>query len=222
MENKVTVIIPARNEEKNIKNVIEIAKKSTYVQEIIVVNNNSEDNTTNISKESGATVIDCEKIGKGYAMAEGLKKASNEIVVFLDADVLNYKEDIVEILVTPIIKEEAEFVKSTFDRVTGGKVTQIAVKPLLKILYPDLYEFQEPLSGMIAGKKSILEKIDFETDYGVDIGIVLDMYKMGIKMKEVSMGEIVNMSHETKNVEKMQQMSYEVMKAIIKRNKQIN
>ena len=219
MKEKVTVIIPARNEEKNIKNVIEIARRSLYTSEIIVVNNNSLDNTKYIAEKNGAIVIDCEEIGKGNAMKEGLKKASNEILVFLDADVLNYKDDIIELLTLPIIEEKAEFVKSTFNRITGGKVTEIAVKPLLKILYPNLYGFQEPLSGMIACKKAILEKVDFDSDYGVDIGIVLDIYNMKIKMKEVNIGEIINMSHEAKTTEKMQQMSYEVMKAIIKRSK---
>lgn len=220
MENKITVIIPARNEEKSISTVINIAKNSPLTNEIIVVNNNSTDNTADISKELGAIVVECNSIGKGYAMAEGIKAASNEIIVFLDADILNYHSNIIELLANPIINDNAEFVKSTFDRVKGGMVTNIAVKPLLNILYPDLYKFQEPISGMIACKKSILEKINFDSDYGVDIGIVLDLHNMGIKMVEVNIGEILNMSHEIKTIETMQKMSYEIIKSIIKRSKE--
>lgn len=214
---KVSVIIPAHNEEKTISDVIKIAQKSELTDEIIVVNNNSTDNTANISKELDAIVVDCNNIGKGNAMAQGIKFATNEVVVFLDADILNYNSDIIDLLAKPIFDNDAEFVKSTFDRVEGGTVTNVAVKPLLKILYPDLYDFQEPISGMIACKKSILEKINFESDYGVDIGIVLDLYDLGIKMKEVNIGQIVNMSHEVKTLETMQKMSYEIMNAIIKR-----
>lgn len=220
MQKKVTVIIPARNEERNIENVIKIAKKSPLTSEIIVVNNNSTDNTVSISKKLGASVINCNNIGKGYAMAKGIIAANNEILVFLDADVSDYNDDIVEILALPIINNEAEFVKSTFDRTTGGTVTQIVVKPLLKILYPDLYNFQEPISGMIACKKSILEKISFEIDYGVDIGIVLDMHNMEIKTKEVNIGKISNLSHDAKTTETMQNMSYQIMKTIIKKSQE--
>ena len=136
------------------------------------------------------------------------------------SDILNYNESIVDTLSSPIINGEADFVKSTFDRTTGGTVTKIVVQPLLNILYPDLYKFQEPISGMIACKKSILEKIKFESDYGVDIAIVLDLYNMGVKMKETNIGEILNMSHKNKTTETMAKMSYEIMKAIIKKAKE--
>lgn len=220
MKKNVTVIIPARNEEKTIKDVIEIAKKDSLTDEILVINNNSTDNTAKIANDFGAKVIDCSEIGKGNAMSKGLHEAKNEIVVFLDADIINYNKNIIQILALPIINEEAEFVKSTFNRITGGKVTQISAIPLLKILYPDLYNFQEPLSGMIACKKSILEKINFESDYGVDIGIVLDLYNMEVLMKEVNIGEILNMSHTVKTMDIMQKMSYEIMKTIIKKAKE--
>lgn len=220
MEKKVTVIIPARNERKTIKYVIDIAMKNQSTDEVIVVNNNSTDSTAKVAEKHGARVVDCEEVGKGNAMAKGLIEAKNDIVVFLDADILNYNESIVDTLSSPIINGEADFVKSTFDRTTGGTVTKIVVQPLLNILYPDLYKFQEPISGMIACKKSILEKIKFESDYGVDIAIVLDLYNMGVKMKETNIGEILNMSHKNKTTETMAKMSYEIMKAIIKKAKE--
>lgn len=222
MEEKVTVIIPARNERKTIKYVIDIAMKNHSTDEVIVVNNNSTDSTAKVAERHGARVVDCEEVGKGNAMAKGLLEAKNDIVVFLDADILNYNENIVDTLSSPIINGEADFVKSTFDRTTGGTVTKIVVQPLLNVLYPDLYKFQEPISGMIACKKSILEKIKFESDYGVDIAIVLDLYHMGVKMKETNIGEILNMSHKNKTTETMAKMSYEIMKAIIKKSKEHN
>jgi len=69
---------------------------------------------------------------------------------------------------------------------------------------------------MIAGKKSLLSKIEFEKDYGVDIGILLDMIKMNANIKEVHIGKIKNHSQQWKNLEKM---SREVMSAILKRIK---
>ena len=217
--NKVTVIIPALNEEKNIGQVLEEIKRKQNIDEIIVVDNASTDRTAQISKDHGAKVVLCEDKGKGYAMEKGLEEARNEIVVFLDADVKDYDEDIINILTNPIINEEADFVKSTFNRKEGGKVTELVTKPMLNIIYPDMYKFSEPLSGMIAGKKSMLEKLYFEKDYGVDIGILLDVIKMGAKVKEVNIGSIENLSHICKTTQRMQKMSTEIMKAILKRIK---
>ena len=210
---KVSVIIPAYNEQKNIKKVIKLVKKTTSVDEIIVVDNNSTDMTSVIAKKEGAKVVFCKEQGKGYAMEKGLQEAKNEAIVFIDADINNYSKDLIESLSDPIVKNEADFVKSVFER-TGGRVTELVAKPLLDILFPEIYKFSQPLSGMIAGKKSILSKIEFEKDYGVDIGILLDMIQMKVEIKEVHIGKIRNQSQQWKNLEKM---SREVMNAIIKR-----
>ena len=215
--NKVSVIIPARNEEKTIGQVIDIVKKSKVDHEIIVVNNASIDNTADIAKEKGVRVVNCDKVGKGNAMKVGLESAINEFVVFLDSDIVNYNERIVEILVEPLIKRNVDFVKSAFDRTTGGVVTEVATKPLLELLFPDMPKFSEPLSGMIAGKKSILETLDFEPDYGVDIGILIDVINKNVKVEEVNIGQIINMSHVLKTNETMKNMSIQIMRAILKR-----
>lgn len=219
MENKVSIIIPAYNEEKNIKKVIKLLKNNSNndVNEIIVVDNASTDNTNKIAKSTGVTVIQCDSKGKGYAMEMGLSYAKNSIIVFLDADVNNYSVDLVQILTTPIIEGKADFVKSMFQR-TGGRVTELVAKPLLEILFPDMYKFSQPLSGMIAGRKSYFEKLNFEKDYGVDIGILLDMIKLEARIEEVEIGKINNNSQDWIQLEKM---SREVMKAIFKRTNNI-
>lgn len=215
MDNRVSIIIPAYNEEKNIENVIKLVQKNKKQEsdEIIVVDNASTDNTNKIAKSTGVTVIECNDKGKGYAMEMGLRYAKNQIIVFLDADINNYSMDLVDVLTKPIIKDEADFVKSMFER-QGGRVTELVAKPLLDILFPDLYKFSQPLSGMIAGKKSFFEKLEFEKDYGVDIGILLDMINLGARVQEVQIGKLNNDSQTWLQLEKM---SREVMAAIFKR-----
>lgn len=213
MKEYVTVIIPAFNEENNIGNVITKSKKCEHVNEIIVVNNLSTDNTEKVAVEAGAKVINCNKQGKGYAMEEGIKYAKNNIIVFLDADIPDYKEEIIEIMAEPILKRNVQFVKSNFDR-ENGRVTNLVARPLLKLLMPDIQEFSQPLSGMIAGTKEAFENIEFEKDYGVDIGILLDMLKKKVSIEEVYIGSIRNVSKDWRALEKM---STEVMKAILKR-----
>lgn len=215
--NKVTVIIPAFNEEENIGQVIEKIKDSDNLDEIIVVDNASTDRTAQIANEHNVKIVFCKDRGKGYAMQAGLYEARNGIVVFLDADVKNYGKDVINILTYPIINKKADFVKSTFNRKKGGKVTELVTKPMLNILYPDMYKFSEPLSGMIESKKSILEKLQFEKDYGVDIGILLDVIEMKIKIEEINIGDIENLSHTCKTTETMQKMSTEIIRAILKK-----
>ena len=209
----LSVIIPAFNEQRSIKKVIRLVKKSGNVDEIIVVDNNSADATALIAEKEGAKVVFCKEQGKGYAMEKGLQAAKNETIVFIDADINNYSKDVIVKLAEPIVNEQADFVKSRFER-TGGRVTELVAKPLLDILFPEIHKFSQPLSGMIAGKKSLLSKIEFEKDYGVDIGILLDMIQMNAEIKEIHIGKIKNHSQQWRNLEKM---SREVMNAIIKR-----
>ncbi len=213
MEKKVSVIIPAFNEEENIANVIDKSKKCKYVEEIIVVDNKSTDKTQEVATKKGAKVVKCEQQGKGYAMEEGIKQAIGDIIVFLDADIADYTDDVVDRLIKPIVEEKVDFVKATFDR-EGGRVTELVAKPMLKILFPEMVQYQQPLSGMIAGRRKCFEEIEFDKDYGVDIGILLDMVKKNVTMQEAYLGTLKNVSKDWKSLEKM---STEVMIAILKR-----
>lgn len=209
----ISVIIPAYNEEENIKTVIDICKENKDVSEIIVVNNLSTDRTEEIARKDGAKVVFCGKQGKGYAMETGIEEAQNECIVFLDGDISDYADNVIYKLTEPIINRNVDFVKATFDR-EGGRVTELVAKPLLKLLFPEVTKYTQPLSGMIAGKKSIFQKIELEKDYGVDIGILLDMVNLNVTIEEVKIGKIKNVSKSWKALEKM---STEVMKAILKR-----
>lgn len=209
----VSVVIPARNEEKHIAKVIKNIQKCELVDEIIVINNNSSDKTEEIALQAGAKVYLCKKVGKGHAMALGLKKAHGDIILYADADIDNYKDDFIEKMLKPILEDKYAFVKSTFDR-SQGRVTTLVAKPLLELTYPRLTRFHQPLSGIIAGKKELFKKVTFEKDYGVDIGILIDVYKLGAKMTEVDIGKIDNDSQDWRN---LVDMSKQVTRAILKR-----
>lgn len=209
----VTVIIPALNEEKTIGQVISLVAGSDLVTEILVIDDKSLDETIKQAKMPKTRVYTSTRLGKGSSMRDGMLLSKNEIIVYLDADILTYPENIIELLAGPVIRDEADFVKSCFER-QSGRVTELVAKPLLSLLFPELIEFDQPLSGMIAGKKSIFQKLEFENDYGVDIGILIDMYLSGARIKEVNIGYIEN---RLQNWEQLGIMSREVSKSIIKR-----
>ena len=209
----ISVIIPALNEEKTIGKVVQFVKKCKSVDEIIVVDDKSIDNTVQEAINAGAKVIISTKIGKGASMRDGLLIAKNNIIVFLDGDVEYYQSRTIEKMIRPVVKNEADFIKSTFDR-DAGRVTELVAKPLLHLLFPQLSHFSQPLSGMIAGRRELFDKVNFENDYGVDIGILLDIQQLGVRIKEVNIGKI---DHKMKPWQELSRMSREVAKAILKR-----
>jgi len=209
----LTVIIPALNEEKTIAQVIKFCLSEPAVSEVIVVDDTSEDNTVAVAREAGAKVLISATRGKGISMKEGVDAASNDYIVFLDADIDPYPEQSISKLSTPLLENKADFVKGAFAR-NAGRVTELVAKPLLTILFPGLSHFSQPLSGMIAGKKEFFQKIEFFNDYGVDIGILIDMYFMKARVQEVNIGYIENKS---KPWEALGKMSREVSRAILSR-----
>ena len=109
---KIKVIIPAYNEADSIGLVINNIPK--HVEEIIVVSNNSTDNTEINAQKAGATVLMENNKGYGYACLKGLQyiakqKDKPDIVVFLDGDYSDYPEELTKI-VKPIIDDNIDFV----------------------------------------------------------------------------------------------------------------
>jgi glycosyltransferase involved in cell wall biosynthesis len=112
MQEKIRVIIPAYNEEESIGKVI--AEIPDFVTEIIVVSNNSSDNTENVAKAAGATVLREGQKGYGFACLLGLDYISKltdktDIVAFLDGDYSDYPEEL-SLIVAPIIHDNVDLV----------------------------------------------------------------------------------------------------------------
>jgi glycosyltransferase involved in cell wall biosynthesis len=111
---KISAIICAYNEEKTIKEVVTTVCEY-FFDEVIVVNDGSTDGTANILSElhflpSLKYIALPENKGKGYAMATGIEHATGEIIVFIDADLSNLKEEHFEQLITPVFSNEADMV----------------------------------------------------------------------------------------------------------------
>ena len=213
----VTVVIPALNEGATIARVIKIVKLSACVSEIILVDDKSTDNTVEEARKENIRIFTSSKKGKGSSLREGIMLADEDIIAFVDADITSYPDDVIDRLTKPILDGEADFVKSYFER-QAGRVTELVAKPLLSFLFPSLSHFKQPLSGMFAGKKQMLEKILIEDDYGVDIGILIDMHQKGARIKEVSLGFIEN---RMQSISQLGKMSVEVTRAILKRSGQL-
>ena len=209
----VSVIIPAFNEDKTVGQVVETVKELDYIDEIIVVDDGSYDNTSRVAAEAGAIVIQHTKNrGKGSAIKTGFKNSKGDIVVFLDADIENLTAEQVDKIIQPLITGEADITKTKFKR-AAGRVTELTAKPLLNFFFPEL-KFDQPLSGQFAAKRSFLNRIKLEDDYGVDVGIVLDAEVRGLKIKEVDIGEI---HHMLSSLHELNLVATEVVRTIVQR-----
>ena len=189
--NKISVIIPALNEEKSISKVISSIPK--YVNEIIVVDNGSADKTSEIAKSKGALVLFESKKGYGYACIkaiEFLKSNPPNIIVFLDGDYSDYPEEM-DLLINPIIKNKYEFVMGarikklrepgsmTLQQVFGNFLACFLIRILYRVNFKDLGPFR-------AIKWDSLKKLKMEDKtFGWTIEMQLKAIKNKIKYFEV-------------------------------------
>ena len=209
----VSVVIPAFNEAETVGHVVEVVKSLDFITEVIVVDDGSEDETAKVAEKAGAIVLkhDINK-GKGSALKTGFKYSKGDIVAFIDADLHKLTLKQVRRIIQPIIDGKADVTKTKFKR-EAGRVTELTAKPLLNFFFPEI-KFDQPLSGQFAAKRSFLNNIKFEKDYGVDVGIVLDADVRGINIKEVDIGKI---DHTLSSLKELNLVATEVVRTIMDR-----
>jgi glycosyltransferase involved in cell wall biosynthesis len=194
----ISIIIPAYNEANKIKDTLENIIEIKEINEIVVVDDGSSDNTVEIASNVKNDKIKIFKLdknrGKGYALNYGLKSAMKnaDIIGFLDGD-LGSSSSEVQKLITPILNDEADVTIAKFPpaKKKGGLgfVKGLAKESVLEMTGVEL---EATLSGQRIFKKEVLEKFDeIPFGYGVEVGMTIDMLKHGYKIKEV----LVNMTH---------------------------
>ena len=161
------------------------------VEELVVVDGGSSDGTAAAARDAGATVVQEADLvpeagpgrGKGEAMWKSLAATTGDLVAWLDADVEDFDPDFVPGLLGPLLTNpEIQYVKAAYRRPLGGseddggRVTEIAARPLLSRFFPDLAVFAQPLSGEAAGRRALLERLPFLTGYAVEIGLLIDVH----------------------------------------------
>lgn len=209
----ISVVIPALNEAARIGSVIHLAQSCPWVRETIVIDDGSTDDTVAIASEAGAKVFTSTMLGKGASMKDGLLRASFDVIVYLDGDLDGLVPDIIERLARPILSSGADLVKARFTR-AAGRVTTLTAKPLLSVFFPELAHFQQPLGGIIAARRSVLERLTLEPGYGVDIGILIDSVMSGAKVVEADIGHL---SHQSQSLEALGRMARQVAATILER-----
>jgi glucosyl-3-phosphoglycerate synthase len=220
----VCVVVPARNEADTVGAVLDAATAMGLVDELIVVDDHSHDDTAVVAGRHGARVVSLSKEhGKGAALAAGAAATSSELVVFLDADVTNTGTDYVARLISPLLDEprialvKGYYVRPLHDMaVGGGRVNDLAARPILSLLFPGLGEIRQPLAGETALRRATLAQVTLERAYGVEIGLLIDVARhFGIdSLAQVDLGV---RRHRNRPLEELRPMAGEVLRTALKR-----
>ncbi len=238
---KISVGIPTLNEEETIGDEISIIRnilmdKYKLVDEIIVIDSGSKDKTKEEAEKAGALFYYSDKIlpeeqsiyGKGENLWKSLYVLNGDIIVWLDADIKNISPKFVYGLVGPLLDPDngIGYVKAFYDRPVsegekllpsgGGRVTEILIRPLLSLYYPELAYIMQPLSGEYAGKREVLEKLSFPIGYGVEISHLLDLYmKYGLDvMAQVDLDLRI---HRNRTIHELGKMSFGILQSFFNR-----
>jgi glucosyl-3-phosphoglycerate synthase len=191
----VSVCLPARDEAATIGPIVAAVRRALVeqrglVDEIVVIDDGSLDETAEVAASEGARVVAERSIlpdlpsgsGKGNALWKSLYACQGDIICWLDADIANFDARFVARLVEPMIDNpRVLFTKAYYRRPLhgepngGGRVTELVARPLLNHLFPTLRDIIQPLSGEYAGRREILETLPFVEGWGVELGLLIDL-----------------------------------------------
>ncbi len=196
---RVSVVIPARDEAATVGTVAgtlvdTLRDRVGLVDEVVVVDAGSTDATGRVAAAAGARVVRQAEVlpergdapGKGEAMWKGLAACDGDLVVYVDADVVDIGPRFVTGLLGPLLTDPSvTLVKACYDRPLhldghlhphgGGRVTELLVRPLLATFWPELARLLQPLAGEVAARRELLVGLPFVRGYGVELAMLLDV-----------------------------------------------
>ncbi|MHC4886621.1 MAG: glucosyl-3-phosphoglycerate synthase [Planctomycetota bacterium] len=239
---KISLCIPTLNEEKTIgKEVVlfksELMTRYPLIDEIAVIDSGSEDKTLEVAAAFGADTYlasdilpDLEpKRGKGENLWKAIHQLSGDIIVYIDADIKNIHPRFVYGLVGPLIyRPEIQYVKAFYDRPLamskgirpsgGGRVTEILIRPLFSLFYPELTNIVQPLSGEYAVRRGVLESIPFPIGYGVETAHIMDVYtRWGLGA--FAQTDLDKRVHRNQSINSLARMSFGILQTFLGRLK---
>ncbi|HEX4813367.1 MAG TPA: glucosyl-3-phosphoglycerate synthase [Nonomuraea sp.] len=188
----VSVVLPARDERDTIGDIIGVIRRELgrIVDEIVVIDSRSCDDTARVAARAGATVYAQDEIlprlepldGKGEALWKSLAVTYGDVLAFVDADIRKFHASLVCGVLGPLLADPTVvYAKGCYDRPlhgspnAGGRVTELVARPLINLHWPLLAGFVQPLAGEYAGRRSALERVPFLTGYGVELGLLIDL-----------------------------------------------
>lgn len=236
----ISVALPALNEAATVGKIITTIKQRLMddvplLDEMVLIDSNSEDRTREIAEENGVPVFIHSEIlprqgsyiGKGEALWKSLYVTKGDIVVWIDSDVTDIHPKFVYGLVGPLLTQpRVDFVKGYYRRplnlgtemltTGGGRVTELTARPLINLFYPELSGLVQPLAGEMAGRRSLLERLPFFTGYGVETGLLIDILERH-GLRHIGQTDLENRVHRNQDMISLSKMAFAIVQVVMRR-----
>lgn len=239
-DTSISVVLPARNEEETVGDIVEalrseLVEATPLIDEIVVVDSGSDDDTARVAAQAGARVVrQCDVLprlgdrpGKGEALWKSLHETRGDIVAFIDADLREFDPQFAVGLLGPLLTDSrVQYVKAFYDRplhsgekvlpAGGGRVTELVARPLLNIHWPSLAGFVQPLAGEYAGRRSLLDRLPFVSGYGVEIAMLIDAVE-AVGLEALAQVDLGSRQHRNSSDAALSRMAAQVYLALLSR-----
>jgi glycosyltransferase involved in cell wall biosynthesis/nucleotide-binding universal stress UspA family protein len=236
----ISLALPALNEEETVGNLIRMMKKQLMqkmplLDEIVLIDSNSTDRTREIANKEGIPVYIHQQLlehtgarpGKGEALWKSLFVTHGDIIVWIDTDIVNIHPRFVYGIIGPLLQNpQIQFVKGFYRRPLkvgqkmqaggGGRVTELTARPLLNLFYPELSGVVQPLSGEYAGRRGALEQATFFSGYGVETGLLIDVYER-YGLSAIAQVDLLERIHHNQHLEALSKMSFAIIQTVMRR-----
>ncbi len=236
----ISVGLPALNEEKTVGKVIKTLKSALMnsiplVDEIVLIDSNSTDNTVAIAESLGIPVYKHPDIlpevgsyrGKGEALWKSLHVLKGDIIAWVDTDITNIHPRFIYGIIGPLLKyPRLQYVKGYYQRPIkvngklqaygGGRVTELVARPMLNLFYPELSGIIQPLSGEYAGRRTALEQVPFFTGYGVETALLIDLHQR-FGLEGLAQTDLEVRVHHNQPLVGLSKMSFAILQVFIDR-----
>ncbi|MEZ5079115.1 MAG: glucosyl-3-phosphoglycerate synthase [Thermoleophilia bacterium] len=236
---RVSVIIPALEVADTVGEIVRRIRhhwmeSCPLVDQLVVVDSHSADDTARVAADAGATVLQDDEVlpdlpparGKGEAMWKSLHATDGDLVLWVDGDIVDFDPAYVPAMLNPLLTEpEVVFVKAAYGRMLdgrqdGGRVTEICARPLLNLVRRELSVVAQPLAGEQAGRRTHLERLPFLTGYAVEMGLLLDTHAR-TGLSGIAQVALPARSHVNQSTADLGRMAYAVSQAILTRSRHL-
>jgi glucosyl-3-phosphoglycerate synthase len=236
---RISVCIPTLNEADTIGPIVSTIRDSLVVgglvDEILVIDSDSTDATRETAGAAGAAVHRSSQIlpgqpsylGKGENLWKALHAASGDIICYIDGDISSFHPGFITGLVGPLLADpELDYIKAFYERplaygdeshsTGGGRVSEILVRPLISLFYPELGGILQPLAGEYAARRTTLESLPFPVGYGVEIAHLIDLARDG-KIHRIAQTDLVRRIHRNRDDEELGSMAFAILRVVLRR-----